>query len=192
MADNLAITPGFGATAAADEISGVLHQRIKLSLGADGIAFDALGGAGVVSSAVQRVTLASDDPAVAHLAAIEAAVEGATPAGSNTIGTVSLTDISAAEYETVAASQTDQALGATGATGDYLAGVLIVPATVAAGAVSIKDGAGSAISLYPGGATTPLLTLHPFFVPLGIKSTGGAWKVTTGTNVSAIAVGNFT
>jgi hypothetical protein len=106
--------------------------------------------------------------------------------------TVSITDISAGEYETVAASQTDQALGATGATGDYLAGVLIVPGTTAAGAVSIKDGSGSAISIFAGGGTTALTALIPFFVPLGIKSTSGAWKVTTGTNVTAIGVGNFT
>ncbi len=119
-------------------------------------------------------------------------VNAALPAGANTIGTVSITDISAAEYETVAASATDQALGATGATGDYLAGILIVPATTAAGAVSIKDGSGSAISLFAGGGVTALTTLIPFFVPLGIKSTGGAWKVTTGSNVSAIGVGNFT
>ena len=49
-------------------------------------------------------------------------------------GTVSITDISNAEYETVAASQTDQVLGATGATGDYLGDLLIVPATTSPGA----------------------------------------------------------
>lgn len=113
-------------------------------------------------------------------------------ASSAAIGKVSITDISDGDYETVAASQTDQSLGATGATGDYLAGVLIVPGTTAAGAVSIKDGAGSAINVFAGGGTTALSTLIPFFVPLGIKSTGGAWKVTTGANVTAIGVGNFT
>ncbi|CAB4164642.1 hypothetical protein UFOVP826_62 [uncultured Caudovirales phage] len=37
MADNVGYTPGTGATVAADEIGGVLHQRIKLTLGADGV-----------------------------------------------------------------------------------------------------------------------------------------------------------
>lgn len=96
------------------------------------------------------------------------------------------------QYETVAASATDQVMGGAGAAGDYLAGVLIVPATVGCGAVSIKDGAGSAITIFAGGGTSPLSNLVPFFVPLGIKSTGGAWKVTTGANVSAIGVGQFT
>lgn len=95
------------------------------------------------------------------------------------------------DYETVAASQTDQALGATGATGDYLGGVLIVPATTSPGAVSIKDGAGSAITIFTGGASS-VSNLVPFMVPIGAASTGGAWKVTTGTNVSAIGVGKFT
>ena len=96
------------------------------------------------------------------------------------------------EYETVAAGQSDQVMGPTGAAGDWLAGVLIVPATTAAGAVSIKDGGGSAISIWAGGGTTPLITLQPFFVPLGIRSEAGAWKITTGSNVSAIGIGNFT
>jgi hypothetical protein len=93
-------------------------------------------------------------------------------------------------YETVAASQTDQVMGAAGAIGDYLAGVLIVPGTTSPGAVSIKDGSGSAITLFAGGATS-IATLHPFFVPIGAKCTGAGWKVTTGANVTAVGVGAF-
>lgn len=96
-----------------------------------------------------------------------------------------------AEYETVAASQTDQVLGATGAAGDYLSGVLIVPASTSPGAVSIKDGSGSAITIFTGGASS-VSNLVPFFVPLGIKCAGAGWKVTTGASVSAIGVGDFT
>lgn len=43
MADNVGYTPGTGATIAADDIAGVLHQRMKLSLGTDGNATDAPG-----------------------------------------------------------------------------------------------------------------------------------------------------
>ena len=67
MVDNVAFTPGTGATGAADDIGGVYYPRVKLSLGADGSAVDAVAGAGAVSTAVQRVTLASDDPAVTKL-----------------------------------------------------------------------------------------------------------------------------
>jgi hypothetical protein len=37
MPDNVGYTPGTGATVAADEILGILFQRIKLTLGADGV-----------------------------------------------------------------------------------------------------------------------------------------------------------
>jgi len=40
MADNVGYTPGSGATVAADEIGGVLHQRVKLGIGDDGVAVD--------------------------------------------------------------------------------------------------------------------------------------------------------
>lgn len=62
MADNVAITAGTGTTIAADDIgAGVLAQRVKLSLGADGTGVDAIAGAGVVGTGVQRVTIANDD-----------------------------------------------------------------------------------------------------------------------------------
>jgi hypothetical protein len=40
MADNVGYTPGAGALVAADEIGGVLHQRVKVGVGADGTAVD--------------------------------------------------------------------------------------------------------------------------------------------------------
>lgn len=95
------------------------------------------------------------------------------------------------EYETIAASQTAQPLGATGAVGDVLVGLLIVPATTSPGAVSVTDGPGSAITVFAGGASS-VVSLIPFFIPLGIRSLAGAWRVTTGANVSVVAVGEFT
>lgn len=40
MADNVGYTPGTGALVAADEIAGVLYQRVKPTFGADGAAVD--------------------------------------------------------------------------------------------------------------------------------------------------------
>lgn len=66
MADNVTITAGAGTTIAADDLGGgVLAQRIKLSLGPDGTGNDALAGSGVNGVGVQRVTIATDDVAVA-------------------------------------------------------------------------------------------------------------------------------
>lgn len=97
----------------------------------------------------------------------------------------------ARDYETVAASQTDQILGATGAKGDVLDGLLVIPATTSPGAVSIKDVGGSAITVFTGGATS-VGSLIPFFIPLGYRSELAGWSVTTGASVSVIGSGNFT
>lgn len=140
------------------------------------------GRAAAASS--RPVALSTEDKSA--LDALHTDLTGATPAGTNMIGHVGGT-----EYETVAASQSDQVMGPTGATGDYLSGVLIVPATVSPGAVSIKDGSGSAITIFTGGSSS-VGSLVPFFVPIGAKSGSGAWKLTTGANVSAIGVGDFT
>lgn len=108
------------------------------------------------------------------------------------ISNTQLTNFGAGEYETVAASQTDQILGATGAVGDYLAGLLITPTTTGAGSVSIKDGNGSSIAIFNTGT---LSNLVPFYVPLGmitVNATTPGWKVTTGANVTVIGIGNFT
>jgi hypothetical protein len=91
-------------------------------------------------------------------------------------------------YQTIAASQTAQVLGTTGAPGDYISGVVIIPATTAPGLVTLLDG-GTSIPLWLGG--TVGADLKPFFLELGFKSANGPLKITTGANVSVIAVGNF-
>jgi hypothetical protein len=59
-------------------------------------------------------------------------------------------------YETVAASQTAQILGTTGAKGDKIARIVYVPATTAAGVVTLLDGSTS-IPIFVGGGTTALI-----------------------------------
>lgn len=96
------------------------------------------------------------------------------------------------QYETVAASQTDQVLGSTGSIGDVLHRLIIIPGTTSPGAVSVQDStAGAAITIFPGGATS-VTELKPITVELNMESTAGKWCVTTGANVTAIAVGRFT
>lgn len=173
MTDSIQITAGSGTTIATDDIGGTHYQRVKLSLGADGTANDAVAGTGVDGTGVLRVSLATDV---------------ALPAGTNLLGSITPEGTA---YETVAASQTDQALGATGASGDYLSHILVIPGTTSPGNVLIQDGAGSAITVFTGGASS-VTSLVPFSIPLGIASAAGAWSVTTGANVTAIAVGTFT
>lgn len=93
-------------------------------------------------------------------------------------------------YETVAAGQTDQVIGMSGQAGDLLDFLLVVPATLSPGTVSIKDGSGADITVFVGGAGS-VSNLIPFAVPLAARAANGPWKVTTGANVSVIAVGIF-
>jgi hypothetical protein len=44
MADNLGVTPGTGSIVAADDIGGVLHQRVKIVIGADGVSNGDISG----------------------------------------------------------------------------------------------------------------------------------------------------
>ena len=71
MADNFDFTEGSGKSGAADDVGGVLFAKVKLDLGTDGVSAPALAGAGAVATGVQRITLASDDPAVALLGTID-------------------------------------------------------------------------------------------------------------------------
>jgi len=89
-------------------------------------------------------------------------------------------------YETVAASQTAQVLGVTGAAGDTLMRLVVTVGVSLTGIVSLLDGATS----YP---------LLPASLPVGIYSieinavsVNGAWKITTGAGATVLAVGNFT
>lgn len=96
------------------------------------------------------------------------------------------------EYETVAASATDQILGAAGGIGDYLEGLLCVVATAATSQVQIKDGNGSAITVLPNAVGAGVGT---YYVPVGlltVNATTPGWKVTTAAGVSVIGTGKFT
>lgn len=164
MADNITTS---SATMRTKEYGGVHNQVAVPGFDTGAAVVLAASGAGAVTTGTQRVTLASDDPLVQAMGGAET------------------------DYETIAASQTDQVLGASGATGDILTALSFFPATTSPGAVSIKDGAGSAITVFTGG-TDSVSNLVPFAVVLRAKSTAGAWSVTTGANVSVIATGSFT
>jgi hypothetical protein len=92
------------------------------------------------------------------------------------------------KYETVAVSQTAQALGTTGATGDRLKKLVISVSTAATSTVTLLDNATSIPIL---AATTPIGVYNVDFGD-GIYSVSGAWKITTGAGATVIASGDFT
>lgn len=158
-------------------VSGVLDASL---LAAIGTTADPAVANGTINTAAATLIAEAKASLIAEQAILAAAID-TTP--------VSIKNFAEGEYETVAASQTAQALGATGATGDWLARLIIIPATVAPGVVTILDNATS-IPVWVGG--TVGADLKPFVIEVGAQSVSGAWKVTTGANVSVIAVGNFT
>lgn len=87
----------------------------------------------------------------------------------------------------IAAGQTDVVIG-TGAPGDYISHLIVIVETAATAQVQIKDGGGSAVTVFPndpgGGKGT-------YVIPSIGASLAGAWKITTGAGVSVIARGRF-
>jgi hypothetical protein len=89
-------------------------------------------------------------------------------------------------YEHVAASQTAQVLGTTGATGDYLHRLVITVGTAATSTVSLLDNTTSHVLVAANTA------IGVYSIEINTFSKNGAWKVTTGAGAEVIAIGNFT
>lgn len=95
------------------------------------------------------------------------------------------------EYEDIAASQSDQVIGAGGSqAGQHLSHLIVIPATTSPGAVTLTDGALTGKVVFAGGASS-VSNLVPFTIFFGHDSQSGPWKVTTGANVAVRAVGDF-
>lgn len=91
-------------------------------------------------------------------------------------------------YQAVAVSQTSKVLGATGAAGDTLSGIVIQPTGTTVGSVIVYDGA-TAVYTYPGGTVDA--SLRPIIVGMGMTC-ATAWKITTPANATVLALGKFT
>ena len=91
------------------------------------------------------------------------------------------------QYETVAASQTAQVLGASGAAGDYLHRLIVTVNTAATSTVTLTDGV-TAIPVVPANVGGGVGVLD---IELNMASLTSGWKVTTGAGVTVVAVGLF-
>jgi hypothetical protein len=95
------------------------------------------------------------------------------------------------QYEHVAASQSAQVLGGTGAVGDYLHRIVITVATAASAAVQIVDGTGAGILTHTILPNSPGGGVGVYNVEINAISANGAWKITTGAGSEVMAVGIF-
>ena len=75
MADNIGYTPGAGATIAADDIGGVLHQRVKVGIGGDGVATDISTSNPMPITAPNAITTQETGEVVEALEALRMAIQ---------------------------------------------------------------------------------------------------------------------
>ena len=95
------------------------------------------------------------------------------------------------QYEHVAASQSAQVLGGTGAAGDYIHRLICTVTTAATGNVVLVDGTGVGILTHTIVPASPGTGINVYNVEINAASTTGAWKITTGAGVEVMAVGIF-
>lgn len=79
------------------------------------------------------------------------------------------------------------------AVGDYLHQLIVVPASSAAGVVTVFDGATAVLSIPAvAGSGTGTVTPPPYTLKCGMAAvTTQGWNITCGASVHAIAVGRF-
>lgn len=92
MADNVAVTPGTGATIATDDVAGVQFQKVKIDLGGDGATSPLVRGQQAAASSLP-VVLASDQGTVPVSAAALPLPTGAATAALQTQPGVDIGDV---------------------------------------------------------------------------------------------------
>jgi sarcosine oxidase gamma subunit len=85
MSDNITVTPGTGVTIAADDVGGVLVQRVKPVIGGDGVAVDLTFGQGAKAASLP-VVIASDDDIQAKLGIVTETAPASDTASSGLNG----------------------------------------------------------------------------------------------------------
>ena len=125
-------------------------------------------------------------------ASVQSLVTNTVALGRATQGNSTPVVLASFESKTVPASATATILGATGAVGDYLEGLLCVVSTAATSQVQITDGNGTATTVLPNAVGAGVGT---YYVPIGalcVNATTPGWKITTAAGVSVFATGKFT
>lgn len=203
MADNVAITPGSGATIATDDVGGVQYQRVKFDVGGDGAASPLVRGQQAKANSLP-VALASDQDALpvtdnggsltvdgavelgaATLAALETIGVGSIAAGDNNIGNVDLASAIPAGNNNIG----DVDVLTVNAQSAHDAAVAGNPVRIAGRAESTE------LTAVADGDTCDLMTdlngklvVAPYAVPERLVS-GVTAAIATATNTSVIAAG---
>lgn len=93
------------------------------------------------------------------------------------------------EYQVISNNVTNQVIGSgSGNQGDYLHGLTIMVANASNCAVSLRDGAGAAIPIFP---NSPGGGIGTYYIPLCITAVNN-WNISLPAGASALASGLFT
>ena len=182
----------FGAVGAASDVDGVIHGQLRyIGAGVDTVetsanaiqtAVEAVNQAaeGTISSTTQRVTIATDDDGVAHLATIAGAVStqmqvdvvAALPAGDNNIGNVAIVTLPAS-------TNTIEVVGDAAEDAAVAGNPVLAGGRYDSTARTLDDGDVGALALDPSGA---LYTREYLGQAGSILVTGTSNAVTTGVS----------
>ncbi len=212
-ADNYSATAGSGLTFGAKDVGSVYYPRHLMcdptaptqcvvvdSSGLIGIkaAASAFASNSIVDLGQQSDVACGTATGTCSLIALQkfnnSATNSAIPAQTTNAVNIGAVTNAGSTYKTVAAGQTGQILGSTGAIGDYLSHCVIYPTTTTPGVVTVFDdatGAAANVIAFPGGASS-VSNLAPISIPVGAVSITGEWRVTTGANLVVTCYGKFT
>lgn len=182
--DNISVTPGTGVVVAADDVGGVLYQRVKVGIGADGAAADLAFGS---SAAATSLPVAQSTEDIARMGIITETAPASDTASSGLNGRMqrvaqNLSTISAV-LPTSRGSRADAAsLGVTLATEDKsLVGALVETAPVSDTASSGLNGRLQRIAQNISAMSAKLPS------SLGIKVASGSLSVTMASDDAMLA-----
>lgn len=103
---------------------------------------------------------------------------------------MAVTQPNTSKYQVVPAGQKAAVIQTpSGESCDFIKSILVIPATTKVGAITLFDGATS-FTVFVGGT---VLDVRPFKIPLDMFfGKGEPWKISTGSNITAIVKGQFT
>jgi hypothetical protein len=193
MADNITVTPGTGVTIGADDVGGVLIQRVKLTVGPDGTATDVTLGQGNKAASLP-VTIASDDDVQAKIGIVTETAPASDTASSGLNGRLQrvaqrLTSLIALLPTSLGAKTAAASLAVTTATDDVLVPQLGIVTETAPASDTASSGLNGRLQRVAQRLTS-LIALLP--TSIGAKASTGSLSVVLATDQATVPINQVT
>ena len=144
MPDNVNITPGVGAAIAADDVGGVLHQQVKLTLGGDGVSEGSVSSGNPLPIAAVGELIEALEAVRYRLGALASAMATISPDVSGKMRAILSTDSTLGTVSSVTGVGTVTTVSAVTAVNNQvnmggLSAIDIVPALIRAASDQIRS-----------------------------------------------------